>query len=47
MTTIYRAVLGKVEQLGTGVFEKRATLTKLEKLALAGKSAVSALKTRS
>lgn len=44
MTRIYRAVLNKVEQMGTDVFSRRASLSKMEKIALAGKSALSALK---
>lgn len=42
MTNIYRAVLGKIEGLGPGVFRERARLSKLEKLALAGKTAIKA-----
>jgi 15-cis-phytoene synthase len=41
MTHIYRAVLGKVEELGLGVFQQRASLSKIEKLALAGRTALS------
>ncbi|MCA9779455.1 MAG: phytoene/squalene synthase family protein [Candidatus Eremiobacteraeota bacterium] len=41
MTQIYRAVLGKVEDLGLKVFQQRASLSKMEKLALAGKTALS------
>ena len=41
MTHIYRAVLGKVEELGLGVFQQRASLSKMEKLALAGRTALS------
>lgn len=44
MTSIYRAVLAKVEEMGPKVFEQRASLSKMEKLALAGKTALSALK---
>lgn len=41
MTEIYRAVLGKVEELGLGVFERRASLSKMEKIALVGRTALS------
>jgi phytoene synthase len=41
MTQIYRAVLGKVEELGLKVFQQRASLSKMEKLALAGRTALS------
>ncbi|MFA5506241.1 MAG: phytoene/squalene synthase family protein [Vulcanimicrobiota bacterium] len=41
MTQIYRAVLEKVDSLGLGVFQQRASLSKMEKLALAGKTALS------
>lgn len=44
MTSIYRALLTKVEEMGCRVFQERASLSKLEKLALAGKTAISALK---
>ena len=40
MTEIYRAVLGKVEDLGLKVFQQRASLSKMEKLALAGRTAL-------
>lgn len=43
MTKIYRALLGKVESMGPKVFQERARLSKLEKLALAGKTALSGL----
>lgn len=43
MTSIYRALLGKVESMGTRVFRERAKLTKMEKLALATKTALSGL----
>ena len=44
MTQIYQAVLTKVETLGTRVFQERASLSKLEKIALASKTAISSLK---
>lgn len=44
MTKIYRAVLGKVEDMGCRVFLERASLSKLEKLALAGQTALSSLR---
>ena len=44
MTGIYRALLGKVEDMGTRVFRERAKLSKLEKLSLAGKTALSGLR---
>jgi phytoene synthase len=44
MTSIYRALLGKVESMGTRVFRERAKLSKLEKLSLAGKTALSGLR---
>lgn len=44
MTKIYRAVLSKVESMGCKVFRERASLSKLEKLALAGQTAFSSLK---
>ena len=44
MTKIYRAVLGKVEEMGCRVFHERASLSKLEKLALAGQTALSNLR---
>lgn len=44
MTQIYRAVLDKVEKMGLEVFERRAQLSKMEKLALAGKTAFSTLR---
>lgn len=47
MTQIYRAVLGKVEDLGLKVFQQRASLSKMEKLALAGKTALSGALKRS
>ena len=43
MTGIYRALLAKVESMGTRVFRERASLSKLEKLSLAGKTALSGL----
>lgn len=46
MTSIYRALLGKVESMGTRVFRERAKLSKLEKLSLAGKTALSGLRGR-
>jgi phytoene synthase len=46
MTEIYRALLSKVESMGTRVFQERAKLSKLEKLSLAGKTALSGLKGR-
>ena len=46
MTGIYRALLGKVEDMGTRVFRERAKLSKLEKLSLAGKTALSGLRGR-
>lgn len=46
MTGIYRALLGKVESMGTRVFQERARLSRLEKLSLAGKTALSGLKSR-
>lgn len=42
MTSIYRALLGKIEVMGSGVFKERARLSKMEKLALAGKTALKA-----
>lgn len=42
MTNIYRALLGKIESMGPTVFRERARLSKLEKLALAGKTAIKA-----
>ena len=44
MTQIYRTLLGKVDTLGTDIFKQRASLSKLEKIALAGKTAVASLK---
>lgn len=44
MTKIYRAVLDKVESMGCRVFQERASLSKLEKLALAGQTALSSLR---
>lgn len=46
MTEIYRALLAKVRTMGTRVFQERARLSKLEKLGLAGKTALSGIKTR-
>ena len=46
MTKIYRAVLTKIESLGTKVFTERARLSKLEKLSLAGQTALSSLRPR-
>lgn len=43
MTKIYRALLGKVESMGPKVFQERASLSKLEKLTLAGRTAISSL----
>ncbi len=43
MTSIYRALLGKVESMGTRVFKERAQLSKLEKVSLATKTAFSGL----
>ncbi len=42
MTGIYRALLGKIEEMGPGVFKERARLSKMEKIALAGKTALQA-----
>jgi 15-cis-phytoene synthase len=44
MTGIYRALLAKIEEMGPRVFQERAVLSKMEKLALAGKTALSALR---
>lgn len=44
MTNIYRALLSKVESMGTRVFKERAKLSKMEKVSLAGKTAFSSLK---
>lgn len=44
MTDIYRTLLDKVEKMGLRVFQERASLTKLEKLALAGKTAISTMR---
>ena len=44
MTEIYRALLTKIETLGQRVFQERASLSKMEKLALAGKTAFSAMR---
>lgn len=41
MTSIYRALLAKVESMGVGVFKERARLSKMEKLKLAGKTMLS------
>lgn len=46
MTCIYRALLSKIESMGTRVFRERAKLSKLEKLSLAGKTALSGLRGR-
>ena len=46
MTGIYRALLEKVEGMGTRVFRERAKLSKLEKLSLAGKTALTGLRGR-
>ena len=46
MTQIYRALLEKIEAMGLEVFQKRATLSKIEKLTLAGKTALSSIKSR-
>lgn len=43
MTSIYRALLGKIESMGTRVFQERAKLSKLEKVSLATKTALSSL----
>lgn len=43
MTSIYRALLGKVESMGTRVFKERAKLSKLEKVSLATKTAFTGL----
>jgi phytoene synthase len=43
MTGIYRALLTKIESMGPRVFRERAKLSKLEKLSLAGKTALSGL----
>lgn len=44
MTQIYRALLSKIEGMGSQVFRQRAKLSKIEKLALAGKTALSGLR---
>lgn len=44
MTDIYRTLLDKVEKMGLRVFQERASLTKFEKLALAGKTAISTMR---
>lgn len=44
LTRIYRGVLEKVAEMGPGVLQKRAQLTKMEKLKLAGKGLVQGLK---
>lgn len=44
MTDIYRTLLDKVEKMGSGVFKERASLSKLEKLALAGKTVLSTVR---
>ncbi len=44
MTSIYRALLGKIERMGPQVFQERARLSKMEKLALAGKTALAGLR---
>ena len=46
MTQIYRTLLMKIESMGLDVFQKRAALSKLEKLSLAGKTAFSSMKSR-
>lgn len=46
MTQIYRTLLMKIESMGLEVFQKRATLSKMEKLTLAGKTALSSIKSR-
>lgn len=43
MTSIYRALLGKVESMGPRVFKERAKLSKLEKVSLATKTAFSGI----
>lgn len=40
MTSIYRALLAKVEQMGISVLKKRARLTTVEKIRLAGKALI-------
>ena len=40
MSGIYGSLLGKIESMGDQVFKERAKLSKLEKLALAGKTAI-------
>ena len=40
MSGIYGSLLGKIESMGARVFKERAKLSKMEKLALAGKTAI-------
>ena len=44
ISNIYRTLLDKVEKMGLRVFQERASLTKFEKLALAGKTAISTMR---
>lgn len=44
MTSIYRTLLSKIEEMGLEVFDRRARLSKMEKLALAGRTALTSLK---
>lgn len=46
MTSIYRALLGKVESMGCRVFKERAKLSKLEKISLATRTAFSGIVNR-